>query len=97
MEEEDPSTRKILEARRINFSLGIHAEVFVSVVNSKERIKDQSLPTEWTATIFVWFVTSTRIFLAKTVYMLLSHLTSLNIFTIFLSLNINFIIQYSRN
>ena len=40
MEEEDPSTRKILEARQINFSLGVYAEVFVSVVNSKEGIKD---------------------------------------------------------
>ena len=46
LRKEDPSTRKILEARRINFLLGIHAEVLVSVVNSKEGIKDPSLPTE---------------------------------------------------
>ena len=51
--------------------MGLHTEIFVSVVNNREGTKDEKLPTEQPATIFEWFVPSTRIFLAKAVYLVL--------------------------
>ena len=41
------------------------------MVNSTEGIKGERLPTEQPAPIFVWFVPSTRIILAKVVYLVL--------------------------
>lgn len=46
--------------------MGLHAEIFVSVVNSREEIKDKQLPTEQPATIFEWFVNSTTVYLSAT-------------------------------
>ena len=54
-----------------NFSLDLHTEISVLVVNSTEGIKNQRLPIEQTAAIYVCFVPSTRIFLTKAVYMVL--------------------------
>jgi len=43
----------------------------VRAVDSREGIKDEILPTERPPAIFVWFVFSARIFLAKAVYTVL--------------------------
>ena len=52
--------------------MGLHAEISVRVVDSKESIKDvKDYPLNDPPAIFVWFVTSTRIFFAKAVYMVL--------------------------
>ena len=41
---------------RNNFSLGLHAEFSVREVNNRDGIKDQTLPTQRPAAIFVRFV-----------------------------------------
>ena len=43
----------------------------VHVANSREGIKDYRLSTEGNFALFMWFVSSSRIFLAKAVYMVL--------------------------
>ena len=53
------------------FSLCLNAEISVHVVNSREGIKDERLPTEQPTPNFVWFVPSTRTMLAKAVYLVL--------------------------
>ena len=42
---------EILECGTINFSLGLHAEFSVREVNSRDGIKDQTLPTQRPAAI----------------------------------------------
>ena len=60
--EEDSGTRMILEDRiNFYFLLCLHAEISVHVVNSREGIKDERLPTEQ----------PTRTLLAKAVYLVL--------------------------
>ena len=57
--------------RRNNFSLGLHAEIVVRAVNRREGSKEQRQPVERLPAIFVLFVPSTGILIAKAVYMVL--------------------------
>ena len=60
---------EVSSPRRNNFLLGLHAELLFRVVNSEMELKINDYLLNDLPSMWMWFVPSARIFLAKEVYM----------------------------